>query len=344
MLLVLMEVGQICYFLINIKDITAMAATMSTISTTFQAIFKSSIIFFKSQKIIEILNTIEKQFWTAAEVNQQVKRKLRFNSRLVVCSMVMILLSAFTFGIGLLSKPLREGVREFPLSSLYPFDLRQSPFYEIVYAVQCFTDFYIAIICICGHDDLFLAICFHCMTQFIILKETFIKVTRRNVNLVQSKRKFAKDNLERRKMYLKCIEHHILLLRIYNDIERIFSMSNFVQLFSSGSAICVSSFLLAMTKKAQLVSLSSYCFGHILQLFLCCSAANELSYESQNLASFAFSSNWYRNKDMVMVLMLAQKPKKLSAMGIVEINYATFISVLKLSFSLYTLLVKIVAK
>ncbi|KAF5291574.1 hypothetical protein FQR65_LT01887 [Abscondita terminalis] len=291
MMMIFVEGGQVYFLIKNIRDITAMAATMSTISTTFQAI------------------------------------------------------SAFIFGIGIIGRPVIQGAKELPLISLFPFDCTESPVYEIIYCVQAVVDLYFAIISICGHDDLFLAICFNCLVQFRILKEVLVNVTRGNLkSLTDYEKENVENQQDEKKNYIECVEHHVLLLRVYNIIEKIFSLSNFVQLLCSVTAICVSSFLIVMTDNTQMVHLTSYCVGHILQLFLCCSAANELSYESQNLSNFAFNSDWYSKKDVIMTLMLAQKPKTLSALGIVEINYATFISVMRLSFSFYTLLSKIVEK
>ncbi|KAF5302613.1 hypothetical protein FQA39_LY10231 [Lamprigera yunnana] len=340
--LIALELGQVCYLIRNINDVTAIAATISTMSTTFQAICKSSVVFFNNKRLEKVIKITKKNFWNADRVGDEIKQTILFYRWVVGGNMVLVLISAFVFAIGFLSKPLREGEKELPLLSLYPFDSKQSPFYEGCYIFQVVGDMYFSIISTCGHDDLFLTLSLNCITQFMILKEEFTKVGKSKIyrlNLQNNRETFKYQH-----MYTECIEQHILLLRIYNEIEKIFSFSNFIQLLCSVAAICVSSFLIVLEGEAQILHLSSYCLGHILQLFLCCSAASELTYHSQNLAHFEFNSSWYTNKDLATILMASQKPKRIFAMGIVEINYATFISVLKLSFSFYTLLSNIVAK
>ncbi|KAK5641708.1 hypothetical protein RI129_010255 [Pyrocoelia pectoralis] len=274
LILILLEMGQILYLLKNIKDIATMAATMSTISTTFQAICKSSIIFFNHKKLHFMLRTIREDFWSSKSAQSETKEVLKNNGRVVAASMIMVLVSAYVFAVGFLSKPLREGSRELPLISWYPLDWTVTPIYEIIYFLQCVGDMYLAIIGICGHDNIFLAICLNCVAQFMILKDVVTTAGEEEPN---------------REVYVLCIQHH--------------------------------------TETTDIVHLISYCLGHILQLFLCCAAADELSYQSQMLANCAYGASWYRKKDLMMMLIVSQKQKKISALGIVKLNYTTFISV-----------------
>lgn len=88
----------------------------------------------------------------------------------------------------------------------------------------------------------------------------------------------------------------------------------------------------------------SYATAHILQLTLYCAMGSELIYASQEVADAVFKSGWAtaHNKalrgGLIMMIERAQRPSQLTAMGFVELSYRSFLMVLRLSFSFYTML------
>ncbi|XP_017777263.1 PREDICTED: odorant receptor 4-like [Nicrophorus vespilloides] len=129
-------------------------------------------------------------------------------------------------------------------------------------------------------------------------------------------------------------------------MEQIFSPSIFIQLATSVVAICVSTFLITVVKidKGQLYQLTSYCLGHVLQLFMICAAGNELTYQSKSMATNVYNNDWYLKtetdirKSLIMMLRRCQRGSKMTALGIFDLSYETFGKVMQLSFSMYTLL------
>lgn len=255
-LLVFLEMGQLVYFILNFRDINKMAATLSTLSTTLQGITKFLVIFTKSKKLKALINSLSNDFWPSNLVGVQLEKSLTSISRLVFFGMASVFLTGLMFGLGVFSIPVLRGNRTLPLLSSYPFDWYKTPIFELTYTIQFFSNCYVAIISICGHDNMFFVLVRNCIAQFEILKEVLKKIgtgeERKYNRLIGTKNfGFKKENEEDKtkeeeemELLIKCIEHHNRIITFCEDIQQVFSISIFVQLLTSVTAICISSFLL----------------------------------------------------------------------------------------------------
>lgn len=230
-LLIIIESGQLIYFVINIRNLSKMASTMSTLSTTLQAIIKMIVLRYYSDDLGIIIDGIKKDFWPSNLISDRLENELKFQTKLVISMICMICTSAFIFAFGFLSAPLRNGEITLPFESWYPFNWQVTPIYEIIYVSQWLINIYVVIVIICGHDFVFLASVSNCIAQFKLLKESLRligKVDERN-EILNKMRKFSKNNGSFSRNYnnvddellVLCIQHHLKLIQYVNDFNMI---------------------------------------------------------------------------------------------------------------------------
>nr|AUF73050.1 odorant receptor [Anoplophora chinensis] len=274
--------------------------------------------------------------------------------------MMSIYFHGSIFSITCILIPLFKETRETPYKTVYPFEYSSSPKFEIMYLMQSFINFYVILGVIIGVDCLFMAACYNIIAQFRLLKGVVLKLGTNEVKEINSKLTILSsesDNIGRnvtkeKEFLIRCIKHHQLLLRTTEDIETVYSVIGLFQLGFSIIAICMSSFVVTTgeIEYVQLVNISIFISGHIVQLFCYCSVANEIGFEMDNLSQHIFSSYWYQTdfvnikQDILVIMKKSQEVKRITALKLVPLNYDTFIQVLRISFSFHTLLSNITVK
>ncbi|XP_023310753.1 odorant receptor 83a-like [Anoplophora glabripennis] len=274
--------------------------------------------------------------------------------------MMSIYFNGSFFSIVFILTPLFKETRQTPYKTVYPFEYSDGPKFEIMYLVQSFTNFYVVLGVVIGVDTLFMAVCCNITAQYRLLKNAFLKLGTDEVKELNSKLSTLcaesdtseRNTTEEKKFLIRCIKHHQLLLRTIEDVETVYSVIGFFQLGFSIVSICLSSFVLT-TKNlefSQLVNITIFLSGNIVQLFCYCSVATEVNFEMDNLSQYIFSSYWYQadfvnfKRDILFVIKKSQEVQKITALKLFPLNYNTFIQVLRVSFSFYTLLSNITVK
>ncbi|RZB39679.1 7tm 6 domain containing protein [Asbolus verrucosus] len=350
---VIVECGQIAFVIENMSDFTKIASALTTISTTFQSIVKLTVLYFNSDTLSSILSQIWRKFWPANIAGAKTENQIRTFNMIFICTDVAMFVSGFLFAFGFLSLPLRVGSRVLPFESVYPFDWSKSPFYEVIYVVQWMTNIALILVGICGHDYLFMGICNNVISQYILLKEVIKNLGKLEAETINrkflglsassSKNKIADEDT---KLLQSCIDQHAMLTHVCKQVENIFNISSGIQLVASVTALCMAAFIVTLgeTDFTILTTVGVYLLGHLLQLFLFCILGNEVTYHANDFPVSVFSSEWYNveklniKKDIQFVIARAQRQVKFSALGIMPLDMQTFISVLRLSFSFYTML------
>ncbi|XP_072399288.1 odorant receptor 88a-like [Diabrotica undecimpunctata] len=83
--------------------------------------------------------------------------------------------------------------------------------------------------------------------------------------------------------------------------------------------------------------------GFVTQLFIDCIIGTEMFYQSNLLPDYLFQSDWWSldmelKKDIAFVLQHSQRIQQLSAYKLYDMNMTSWLKVLKLAFSLFTVL------
>ncbi|KAH8420562.1 hypothetical protein KR009_011464 [Drosophila setifemur] len=142
----------------------------------------------------------------------------------------------------------------------------------------------------------------------------------------------------------KCIVDHQTLLKLLGCISPVISRTIFVQFLITAAIMgttMINIFIFANTntKIASII----YLMAVTLQTAPCCYQATSLMFDNQQLALAIFHCRWLGQSSRFRKMLLfymhrAQQPITLTAMKLFPINLATYFSIAKFSFSLYTLI------
>ncbi|KAK9711696.1 7tm Odorant receptor [Popillia japonica] len=87
----------------------------------------------------------------------------------------------------------------------------------------------------------------------------------------------------------------------------------------------------------------TYAIAHMFQLFSYCYVGHELSIQSGNMATAIYNCNWENSDDtelkkaIVLMIQRSQKQQIFTAADITNLDLVSYVTVLRLSFSFYTL-------
>ncbi|XP_072385489.1 odorant receptor Or1-like isoform X2 [Diabrotica undecimpunctata] len=338
--------GQITYSYMNYKDYNKSLTVVSSMSTLFQSTLKMLMLTYHAAPLREILSNISTKFWPCRILPDHLE-EYKSSYRNGLGAMLSLTCSGMFFSVASLVVPLLSANRELPFRSLYPFDCSVSPIYEMIYILHCFINAYLVNWAVLGFDFLFMGICRNIVSQYTLLQKAFLqlgtekekylnkKLRSLNIDLIVNGNLQANGNST---LLVKLIQLHQLLLKTTKNVENVFNLMAACQLCSSIVAICVSGFISTRenVSKVQVITMTSYLVGHLIQLYLYCATGNELLYVSNNLTQQIFASNWYEiedvnvQKDIIFVIKNAQIPAKITAFKVFTLNYATYIKTSKI--------------
>ncbi|CAG9853758.1 unnamed protein product [Phyllotreta striolata] len=347
--------GLVRFLIVNFDDYTKSLNVVSSMSTIFQASLKMSVLLYHSRSLSLILNDISHRFWPY-DLLPNCTDRLRNSYRTKLVAMCTLSFTGLLFSLGSIVMPLlSHNAKELPYKCLYDFDTSVTPLYQIMYITESVLNAYIINCTVLGFDFLFMGVGENLINQYIMLRLTIENFGTKWVTNFNNKiRKLGlaehlegEDNTVFLKNY---ISHHQIIIRSTKIVENIFNLIAALQLCSSVVAICVSAFIATRENvgTAQIATMGSYLIGHLIQLNFYCAVGNDLLYESNSLTNHMFASNWYRiknislQKDFIFVIKNAQVPAKITAFKVFTLDYSTYIKVLRLSFSFYTLLSSLV--
>nr|QUP79571.1 odorant receptor 11 [Monochamus saltuarius] len=354
------EYGLFSFIVNNFKSFDESFTTITCFSTTMQVIVKGSIFYYYINTTKRILNVVLYKFWPSNLVGKKVENSLSSYCRIYLIGMMFFYFLGSFFSFVFMLTPFFKVTRETPYNTVYPFDYSSSPKFEIMYLMQCFTNFYIVLGVVVGVDILFMAVCCNITAQYRLLKSALLKLGTEEVKELNCKLSqlfaesdtFEKSMSEEKKFFNRCINHHQLLLRTMEDVEIVYSVIGFFQLGFSIVAICLSSFVLTTENVEfnQLVNITLFISANIVELFYYCSVATEVDFEMDNLSQGIFSSYWYQTdyvklrQDILFTIKKSQNVKKIKALKLFPLNYDTFIQILRISFSFHTVLSNIAVR
>ncbi|XP_053609837.1 odorant receptor Or1 [Plodia interpunctella] len=230
-----------------------------------------------------------------------------------------------------------------PLRAWYPYDTTKSPAYELTYAHQVYALFVAAFLNVAKDTVVtsLLAQC-HCRLQLLSLSLRTLcddlPVTGLN-QLTPHQEKSLKSRIQR------CVVHHQTALEAATLMQKYFSEPTFAQFNVSLVIICVTAFqLVSQTDNmVRLVSMCTYLVNMMFQVFLYCYQGNQLSEESSEIANAAYLSPWYtmsppRRREILFIMTRSRRIARITAGGFTTLSLASFMAIIKASYSLFTLL------
>ncbi|XP_074034899.1 odorant receptor 10 [Leptinotarsa decemlineata] len=218
-----------------------------------------------------------------------------------------------------------------PFASWYPFAVSSPPVYQIVYLHQCIAVIYITYV------NTYVDIIMAGFTTFIGIQCDLLCDTLYNVTDSQP----PEGNVN----ILSCIAHHKKILCFALNTEILFNRIYLGQFVSCTSALCMALFLLTLQEEINFECL--YLFFYQTSIFclllIPCWFSSEMCRKSENIAKAAYSCHWVTasgafKKNLIILIHKSQKPIRFYAVGLFQISVETFMTIVRSSFSFYTVL------
>ncbi|XP_053980791.1 odorant receptor Or2-like isoform X1 [Hylaeus volcanicus] len=283
-------------------------------------------------------------------------------------------MAVFTWGFTPIANLLTGRSKQLPMEGWYPYNVTNTPAFEITSLDQAIT----IIICCFNNvaiDTMITGLITIACCQLTILNQNIASINNETKRQSISKdivdgKKCTEDSCHGAYKDLKrCVEHSNMIFDFSKEIQSIFGTAIFLQFLVNCIIICLIAFNIAQMK----VYIPSILFGMVMymccmtyQIFIFCWHGNELylhvryrpmifdnqkqdnSAEKSHLQSvnliFASYSNewWHKTKNFkrgIQIIMIrAQRPLILTAGNIMELSLQTFVRILRMSYSIFTVL------
>nr|WLK66408.1 odorant receptor 39a [Holotrichia parallela] len=338
----IMEVFHARYVLKHFKNISDAVGAGATVSTTFSSIARVYYMLTRKRLINETLVKIWKQFWPLDAIEPMKRKEIKTKVQIsLLISFVLLLFTTLTNTVITCAPYIRD--RDMPLKSAFPFEWHRLYVYEFLYLWQYIFEWFVLFM-INAFDFFFVSLVTICYLQFVILQEVvrliLTEESRKHRVIIFGKRG---ETMTDREMLFECLEQHKLIIGICNELESSFNIPILIQFFTSTCGICAAT-LIMKVDYSQFSKMFTLVGAHISQLFCYCYVGQHLAFESDYLSYAIYDCGWHIDYDrsfrkaLILMMQRSQRTQRLTAAGITELDYASFLGILRLSFSFYTLL------
>lgn len=210
-----------------------------------------------------------------------------------------------------------------PLSVQFPFSIAHHPIYEIIFFMCCCSVFFMAMEMI-SMDTVFVGLVIFSRAHFTDLIG-FIK---------RSADHDSGDERAIEKGIRDCIAYHKQAMGYVERVQQAMSATIFVQYLGSTLLLCMIIFQTKIATRVDNIPVYvSFLSGCITQLFMYSFYGTHLTEEGLRVADVIYQDfDWYeyspRNRKLLLLFLLrAQKPLKLTALKIFDCSLSTFMMV-----------------
>ncbi|XP_072764787.1 odorant receptor Or2 [Anoplolepis gracilipes] len=255
-------------------------------------------------------------------------------------------IAVFCWGITPITDLIAGRSRRLPMEGWYPYNVTKTPAFEITAGHQG-----IAIIIACFHnvalDTLITGLITVACCQLAILERNIISIdNEKNIQSDNDKSFLAEGKVLSYQQLKKCVMHSNMIFYFTREIQNIFSSIIFFQFLSNCMIICLIAFNVSQMKvyiPAVLIGLVTYMCCMTYQIFIFCWHGNELHLHSIRIVTAAYSSNWLSNteefkRSLQIIMMRAHRPFILTAGNIMLLSLNTFVEIIRMSYSIFTVL------
>ncbi|XP_012219956.1 odorant receptor 13a-like isoform X1 [Linepithema humile] len=301
-------------------------------------------LWFNRRKLYVILDTMDKD-WSDG-IQSDVSTMIRHANLSRQCSNIMITtnaLAVFFYTIGgpilrsIINKSNQETTtRELPIKMEFPFNVDNSPIFELVLVIQLFHDLSVACI-IAMLNALLVTLVLHVSGQIDIMRKGLLEISP------------EKNTPEASLAAIKIlINRHQRIIDLSDNIEDLFSNIALLQFIWNTLVICCIGFLIVIsvgTDEGATVITKSLIFyvAITLEAFVFCYAGEYLSAKSKSISDAAYECFWYdltpSECRVLMFLMLrSQKRLTITAGKMTDLSLEGFTTIMKSSASYISVL------
>ncbi|XP_045533988.1 odorant receptor 4 [Papilio machaon] len=224
-----------------------------------------------------------------------------------------------------------------PFFILYPFDAFNIYVWPFIYIHQVWSAV-LAVFTVLGPDSLLYTSC-------VLINEHFYQL-KQEIKFIFDEHDPAlgiHDNALKKKL-VNVVVFHLQLIRYLHLIETIYSKSTLCNVLTSSLLICFTGFnVMAVDNLVMVMPFIPFLLMVIGQIFLLCYYGDLIQESNEGLSEAVYSSTWYKvrspvAKNLIILLIRAQKPFKITAYGFMHINIAAFTRIMSTSWSYFALL------
>ncbi|XP_028031825.1 odorant receptor 4-like [Bombyx mandarina] len=253
-----------------------------------------------------------------------------------------------------------------PFFYWFPFDPFQRIYYETILIFQTWHGLITIWFMLCG-DLLFCIFLSHISTQFDLLavrikRMVYVPVDKQLIEeyplgeysrnfLVKEKSaidSYTEKQWEERfqNEVTEIVLRHRALIRLSGDVEELFSFALLVNFFNSSIIICFCGFCCVIVEKWNEMIYKSFLTTALSQTWLLCWYGQRLLESSEGVSDALYNSGWYNvskkiKGSILIMLHRAQKEVHVTTYGFSVISLSSYTTIIKTSWSYFTLLLNI---
>ncbi|XP_043480574.1 odorant receptor 23a-like [Leptopilina heterotoma] len=234
-----------------------------------------------------------------------------------------------------------NNVTSLPLPTWLPYSLESSLVFSLSYLHQSLGIFMTVTISI-AMESLALTISLQICGQLEII------IHRLNLipELYENKNNFKADLYEQEaELTKRCIEHHLYVYSLGENLNKQFGPVIFIQFFASMINLCAIIFNLGKlssnnrTYWIMVSSVGSYTF----QIFIYCFYGDKVTEKSSEIGTAIYFLNWCEltirtKKNLITIMIRSTRPIQLTGASFVTMSIDTFMKIIKSAYSAYNLL------
>nr|AOG12912.1 odorant receptor [Eogystia hippophaecolus] len=224
-----------------------------------------------------------------------------------------------------------------PFHIWYPFNAFNYWIFPFVYIHQVYSA-YLAAFTVYGPDTLFYVCSTFIAIQFRLLQNNLEAII--PLNYTSKIEEVNEFNMTIKRI----VKWHLELIRCVQLLEKIFSKSTLFNAITSSFLICLTGFnVTAIDNVPFMLSFISFLLVTFLQIYFFCCFGDMIMQSSVEVAEAVYNSRWYMvetslARELMIILIKAQIPCKITAFGFADINLRAFMRILSTSWSYFTLL------
>ncbi|XP_055853181.1 odorant receptor 7a-like [Episyrphus balteatus] len=143
---------------------------------------------------------------------------------------------------------------------------------------------------------------------------------------------------------IRCVNDHRNILDYFSYLSPVISATIFIQFIVTAFVLCITALCFCMFDDLSF-KVTSFCYltSILIEVFPCCYLLSEIMEASTNLTTAVYSCNWMEQdlkfrKAIIIFMQHTQKPNTINAGNMIPISLPTFMDLIRVSFSIFTLL------
>ncbi|XP_041989062.1 odorant receptor 94a-like [Aricia agestis] len=310
--------------------------------THTDSIYKQAVFWLKEDKIEGLLDTMRGPIYNQGQPEHRMyfQPLRRIGSLLLRVDNGMALMTCFLWMLLPVIGHIQSRTIEF--SFWVPYDYNRDPHFYFTAIYVWVTESWQAF----GNTtmDIFIAVLLaQCKIQIQILRFELTNLVKRSKDLAQESDEPFEEALKQR--FEMLVLHHWKILDFVNVVQEIYGGAIFYQFLVGGWIICTSVYKMADLNPAsvEFVSMTTYMFCILTEIFVYCYYGSELTNESDMLTNAVYFMDWLEispldRKKIIILMERVKRPIVPIAGNLIPLSNVTFVKVVKSSYSFFALL------